>query len=93
MAPLRSNKKAREHSWQLQEAKSRLSKVVEHALQEGPQTITLRGKPAVVIISYEEFQNLIRPRTTLREFIRESPLYETALDIERLKDISREVDL
>ena len=60
MAPLRSNKKAREHSWQLQEAKSRLSKVVEHALQEGPQTITLRGKPAVVIISYDEFQNLIR---------------------------------
>ena len=89
----RSNTKAKDPSWHLQEAKSRLSQVVDHALREGPQTITLRGKPAVVVVSFEEFQNLIRPSTSLRDFFRQSPLYDTELDLERSKDVSREVPL
>jgi prevent-host-death family protein len=80
-------------SWQLQEAKSRLSKVVEHALHEGPQTITLRGKPAVVVVSFEEFKNLTNPRVSLSEFFRKSPFFGTELEIERSKDLSREVQL
>ena len=89
----RANTKSKDPSWQLQEAKSRLSQVVEHALREGPQTITLRGKPAVVVVSFEEFQNLTRPSASLREFFRQSPLYDTELDLERSKDVSREVPL
>ena len=89
----RAKTKTKDPSWQLQEAKSRLSQVVEHALREGPQTITLRGKPAVVVVSFEEFQNLTRPCTSLREFFRQSPLYGTDLDLERSKDVSREVQL
>ena len=89
----RAHTKAKDPSWQLQEAKSRLSQVVDHALREGPQTITLRGKPAVVVVSFEEFQNLIRPSTSLRDFFRQSPLYDTDLDLERSKDVSREVPL
>jgi len=85
--------KTKDTTWQLQEAKSRLSQVVDHALREGPQTITLRGKPAVVVVSFEEFQNLTRPGTSLREFFRQSPLFETELDLERSKDVSREVPL
>jgi prevent-host-death family protein len=89
----RANTKPKDTSWQLQEAKSRLSQVVDHALREGPQTITLRGKPAVVVVSYEEFQDLTRPATSLREFFRQSPLYGTDFDLERSKDVSREVPL
>jgi len=89
----KTNTKTKDPSWQLQEAKSRLSQVVEHALREGPQTITLRGKPAVVVVSFEEFQNLTRPCTSLREFFRQSPLYGTDLDLGRSKDVSREVQL
>lgn len=89
----RANTKSKDPSWQLQEAKSRLSQVVEHALREGPQTITLRGKPAVVVVSFEEFQNLTRPSASLREFFRQSPLYDTDLDLERSRDVSREVPL
>ena len=89
----RANTKSKDPSWQLQEAKSRLSQVVEHALREGPQTITLRGKPAVVVVSFEEFQNLTRPSASLREFFRQSPLFDTELDLERSKDVSREVPL
>ena len=38
-------------TWQLQEAKCKLSEVVERALSEGPQGITVRGEPAAVLIS------------------------------------------
>lgn len=90
---MRANTKDKDPSWQLQEAKSRLSQVVDHALREGPQTITLRGKPAVVVVSFEEFQNLTHPSESLREFFRQSPLFDTDLDLERSKDVSREVPL
>jgi antitoxin Phd len=89
----RATTKTKDPFWQLQEAKSRLSQVVDHALREGPQTITLRGKPAVVVVSFEEFQNLTRPVTSLREFFSQSPLYDTELDLERSKGVSREVPL
>ena len=36
--------------WQLQEAKNRLSEVVRKAQHEGPQTITLHGRDAAVVV-------------------------------------------
>lgn len=41
---------------QLQEAKNQLSLAVEDALPKSPQTITRQGKPAVAVVSVEEFQ-------------------------------------
>ena len=41
-------------SWQLQDAKARLSEVVKLAQSEGPQAITVHGKPAAVLVSREE---------------------------------------
>jgi prevent-host-death family protein len=35
--------------WKLEDAKARFSEVVKLALSEGPQRITRRGRPAVVI--------------------------------------------
>jgi len=46
---------ARKRRWQLQEAKNRLSEVVRLAQSDGPQTITVRGTDAVVVISIEEY--------------------------------------
>lgn len=45
------SKAAKKHGrrWQLQEAKNRLSEVVRRAMTDGPQTITLHGKDAVVV--------------------------------------------
>ncbi len=79
--------------WQLQEAKNRLSKVVEEARRGKPQTITLRGEPAAVVVSFEQFQDLTRPHSTLVEFFRGSPLRAVALDLERSRDSGREVVL
>ena len=38
------------HTWQLQEAKSRFSELVDRTLAEGPQLVTRRGAEAVVVI-------------------------------------------
>jgi prevent-host-death family protein len=37
--------------WSLQEAKAKFSEVVKRARTEGPQTVTVHGKTAVVITS------------------------------------------
>lgn len=79
--------------WQLQEAKNRLSRVVEEARRGRPQTITLRGTPAAVIVSFEQYQELTRSRTPLSDFFQSSPLHDVELDLERSQDVGREVDL
>jgi prevent-host-death family protein len=58
--------------WQLQEAKNRLSEVIRRAKEEGPQTITVRGQDAVVVLSarsYAAYGAMPRPRETLYEFM------------------------
>lgn len=45
-------------AWTLQEAKNRFSAVVEAALRGPAQWVTRRGKPAVVVLSVEEYQRL-----------------------------------
>jgi antitoxin Phd len=44
--------------WTLQDAKNRFSAVVDAAMAGTPQEVTRRGKPAVVVISAEEFARL-----------------------------------
>ncbi len=44
--------------WTLQDAKNRFSAVVDAALAGQPQEVSRRGKPAVVIVSAEEFARL-----------------------------------
>ena len=80
-------------SWQLQDAKNRLSEVVEHALAGEPQTITRRGKDAVVVVSIDEFRRLTHAGGSLLEFFQASPLAGVELDLERSKEPPREVSL
>ena len=57
-------------TWALQDAKARLSELVEKTASEGPQTITKRGARAAVVLSAEEFDSLTkRARPTLKEFL------------------------
>lgn len=82
-----------DREWQLQDAKNRLSQVVDLALHDGPQTITLRGKPTAVIVSVEEFRKLTLPQSPLSKFFLQSPLHGVELDLSRSADLPREVDL
>ena len=80
--------------WQLQEAKNRLSEVVRKASDEGPQVITLRGEDAAVVVGAAEYARLTRkPKGTLVEFLRKSPLAGVALDLTRSNDTGRRVEL
>lgn len=79
--------------WQIQDAKNRLSQVVNQAAIDGPQIITVRGKPAAIILSVEEYQRLTRPSNKLVDFFRDSPLNDSELELERSVDLTREVEL
>jgi antitoxin Phd len=69
--------------WQLQEAKNRLSEVVEEALQHGPQVITRRGKETAILLSYAEYRRMLLGQEKLSEFFRSSPLAGVDLDLTR----------
>jgi prevent-host-death family protein len=55
--------------WQLQEAKNKLSEVIRCARTEGPQEITVRGEPAVVVISAEDYHKSMPKKKTLYEWL------------------------
>lgn len=44
--------------WQLQEAKAKFSKVVEDAVEKGPQIVTKRGVETVAVISIDDLRKL-----------------------------------
>ncbi|HZK91755.1 MAG TPA: type II toxin-antitoxin system Phd/YefM family antitoxin [Stellaceae bacterium] len=44
--------------WSLQDAKNSFSTVVDAASKGTPQTVTKRGKPAVVVLSVSEYEKL-----------------------------------
>ena len=80
-------------TWQLQDAKSKFSHLVKQAQQKGPQIVTKHGKKAVVIISFEAYEQMIKPQTDLVAFLRNSPLTELELDLSRDRELPRDVPL
>ena len=82
-----------DNEWQLQEAKNRFSEVVDSACKKGPQTVTRRGKPAVVILSVPQYEKLLRGPSDLVQFFRQSPLRGVDLAIEREQDTGRDIKL
>jgi prevent-host-death family protein len=64
----------------LQDAKARLSEVVDLAQAGQPQVILRRGRPAAAVISYEEYE-AIHPRKSLILFLLHSPLMHSELDL------------
>lgn len=81
------------HQWAVQDAKAHFSEIVKKAAHEGPQFIAVRGKPAVVMISQDEYLLLITPKKSLFDLLRQSPLTGTNIHIERDKSLPRDIDL
>ena len=81
------------NQWQLQEAKSKFSNLVEKATKSGPQVVTKHGEEAVVVLSVAEYKKLLKPNMNLVEFLRKSPLAGMNLDLQRSKDLPRETVL
>lgn len=80
-------------AWQIQEAKQRFSELVERAQSEGPQLVTKHGRDAVVIVAVDEYERLTRPKRSLLEFFRDAPDGFGDLDLERVQDTGRDVEL
>jgi prevent-host-death family protein len=79
--------------WTVAEAKAKFSQVIEEARTSGPQTVTRHGRSAVVVVSAEEWERKTRRKGTLADFFAASPLRNSGIDLERIKDTPREIDL
>jgi antitoxin Phd len=77
-------------TWQLQEAKNKLSQVVDDALNQGPQIITRHGVEVVIVIAYAQFKKMNLSEQKLSDFFRSSPLVGVDLDLTRDKSAIRE---
>ena len=69
-----------DNEWQLQEAKNKLSEVINLALSSGPQLITRHGERTAVLLSYSEYERLCKAGGRLSAFFRESPLADLSIN-------------
>ncbi|MCL3883189.1 type II toxin-antitoxin system Phd/YefM family antitoxin [Marivita sp. GX14005] len=77
--------------WTVQDAKNRFSAVVDAALAGTPQEVTRRGRPAVVVLSTEEYRRLLAGAVETRESFAEHLLAFPGGDIERAEAAPRDV--
>lgn len=81
------------NTWQMQEAKARLSELVKLAERDGPQDITLHGRSVAVVLSRASYQRLSGQRASLTDFMQASPLagLEDELTFERSESFTRDI--
>ncbi len=81
--------------WALQDAKAKFSEVTRRALRFGPQHVTVRGQPAIVVLSEAEFQRLTgrSSKPTFADMFRSEPFEAVDLDLERDRDTGRTLEL
>ena len=78
--------------WQVQEAKTRFSEVIEKARTEGPQTITRHGRERAVLLSIEDYRALLSRQVDVRTVLLSGPKVDD-FTIERDGDTGREIAL
>jgi prevent-host-death family protein len=80
--------------WQLQHAKARLSELLKRARDEGPQVVTLHGKPAAVVLSMTAYERLAGHRPSLADFLLSGPRWpDDVVDAinDRQRDTGRDI--
>ena len=75
-------------SWQLQQAKTRLSEVIEEAHTRGPQIITRHGAERAVVLSIGDYRALVAHKPDLKEYLLGGPKVDS-FDIEPDRDMGR----
>lgn len=80
-------------NWTVAEAKAKFSEVLERAEKEGPQRITKHGRETALVVSARTWKARKKRRGSLVEFFRKSPLRGANLQLERLDEKPREIDL
>lgn len=82
-----------DQAWSVAEAKARLSELLEHAIHDGPQAISKRGREVAVVVSIEEWRRKTDRSGSLAEFFASSPLRGSDLEVERGDGDARDVEL
>jgi prevent-host-death family protein len=77
--------------WTVQDAKNKFSAVVDAALAGTPQEVTRRGKPAVVILSADEYHRLVEGAVKARESFSEHLMAFPGGDLPRATAVPRDV--
>jgi len=78
--------------WQVQEAKTRLSALIEDAHSKGPQFITRHGAERAVILSIEDYRALTAHKPNLKEYLLGGPKVDS-FEVPRERDRGRKVKL
>jgi len=79
-------------TWQVQDAKTRLSEVIELARTEGPQTITRHGAERAVVLSIEDYRALAALKPDFKAHLLGGPKFDD-FSVKRDHDTGRPVDL
>lgn len=84
--------------WALQDAKNKLSEVVDAAARGQPQVVTRRGVETAVIISYGEYERITaarrRPMPSLADYLLDMPIaLKAAGAIERIEVHPRDTEV
>jgi prevent-host-death family protein len=77
--------------WTLHDAKNKFSAVVDAALAGTPQEVTRRGKPAVVIISADEYHRLVKNAVQSRESFADHLMAFPGESVPRAQAVPRDV--
>ena len=78
-------------TWQVQQAKTHLSELIEAAKTKGPQIITKHGSEAAVVLSIHEYRNLAATKPNFRDYLLGGPKVD-AFYVERDHDFGRDTD-
>lgn len=78
--------------WQVQEAKTRLSELIEDAHSKGPQIITRHGSERAVLLSIQDYRALTAHKPDLRAYLLGGPKVDS-FEVERDNGTGREVSL
>jgi len=78
--------------WQVQEAKTRLSEVIEEANSKGPQIITRHGSERAVLLSIADYRALTAHKPNLKEYLLGGPKVDSFV-VKRSRDVGRKISL
>jgi antitoxin Phd len=79
-------------TWQVQDAKTRFSELIERARTDGPQTITRHGAERAVVLSIEDYRALAAHKPDFRAHLLGGPKVDD-FPIERDRDTGRALEL
>jgi antitoxin Phd len=77
--------------WQIQEAKTRLSELIDRACTEGPQTITRHGTDRAVMLSIADYKRLVASRPEFKAHLLGGPKVDEFVVVRDLDEERPEV--